>query len=96
MFGCSVTRKCHYLRWIRRIRKRGPVGVGVTLLEEVCLWGWFVGFEVSKSHIGAHHLFLPVDQDIVLTDCPSAYMHVTICSTTMIMNSDSETASKPQ
>ena len=32
------------------VRRRGLVGIGVDLLEEVCHWGW-MGFEVSNVQI---------------------------------------------
>lgn len=50
---------------IRRTRRCGLVGMGVALLEEVCLEGGGGSFEVSKAHAR-------VNQNVKLSDTASA------------------------
>ena len=55
---------------------RYSLGVGVTLLEEVC-HSWWVGFEVSNSSSGSLSL-LPLDLDVDLQT--HVFLHVTTLS----------------
>jgi hypothetical protein len=51
---CLVIREWHYLTGIRRC---GPSGVGVVLMEKVCHWEW--GFEVSEAQARPKASLLP-------------------------------------
>ena len=67
---------------IRRIRRRGLVGVGVALLEEMGHWG----FETSNDHTRfSLTLSTSLDQDVALRSCPSA-MGDTMLPAMMIMD----------
>jgi hypothetical protein len=70
-----------------RIRRYGLVRIGVTLLEEVCLWE--MGFEVSKAQARTRiFLFLlPTYHDIKLSaTSPAPCLHAITFSTMMIMD----------
>ena len=55
------------MRRIRTIRRRGLVGVGVALLEEVCVWWWLKPGPVSHTPFP-----LPVGLNVELSVTSSA------------------------
>lgn len=58
------------------------------MLEEMCLWGWAVGFKKPSPDL-ARICLLPVDEDVALSDCSSttpACLCVVILPTVMIMD----------
>lgn len=62
----------------------------MTLLEEVCHWGWEVchwGYTLRfpKPMPWPAFLSLPMDQDVVLSYCPSAYPYAAMPPVMMIM-----------
>lgn len=91
------SRECKWAPWalFKRININAIVGVGVTLLQEMCHWGKDLRFHKLKSSALSHSLSCCLTFHIFLL-LPHVYLLITTLPAMMIMDERSEPLTQPQ